>query len=453
MTKDLTTGKPFPLILGFIVPLIFGNLFQQAYSMVDTMIVGQFLGTDALAAVGLTGPVTFLVLGLCMGVANGFAIPVAQQFGSKDFSALRKYVGNIIWLVLFISAAITLVTVLLCKQILIWTNTPENILDASYAYLIIIFAGIPILVIYNTLAGILRSLGDSKTPVIFLVIASVLNIVLDLGFITIFNMGVAGAALATVISQGVSAIGCFIVILKNFPILRITKDDMKLRKLYVKRLLAMGLPMGLQFSITAIGSVILQTSVNTLGSVYVAALTAGARLSGLFTCVGEAFGSTMATYAGQNMGAGKIKRIKQGLTSVIIMNVVYSAFAFAICFLFGRSMLTLFIDTAEAQVLDLAYQFIVINSSFFLFVGFVNTFRLMIQGLGYGKIAIFAGLLEMLGRGIVGAFLVPNLGFMAACFGNGSAWIFADLFLIPAAILILRRLSQSIPDTDDVNIV
>ena len=266
MTKDMTVGSPMKLVLNFAIPLMFGNLFQQFYSMVDTIIVGRFLGTGPLAAVGSTGSVNFLIVGFCVGVCSGFAIPVAQSFGSKDFKELKRFVGNILWLAAGFSLVITVCTVLLCRPILQWMDTPADIIDDAYNYIVVIFLGIPTIVLYNALASLLRALGDSRTPVVFLIVASLLNIGLDLFLIVVVPLGVAGAAWATVISQGVSGLACLLFIWKKVPLLHVTRDDLRFRPLFARQLLGMGLPMALQTSITAIGSITLQTSVNGLGS-------------------------------------------------------------------------------------------------------------------------------------------------------------------------------------------
>ena len=293
MTKDMTVGSPMRLVVSFAIPLMFGNLFQQFYSMVDTVIVGRFLGTGPLAAVGSTGSVNFLILGFCLGVCAGFAIPVSQSFGSKDERELKRYVGNIVWLAAVFSVLFAVVTVALCRPILEWMDTPADIIDDAYNYIVVIFLGIPVTVLYNTLASLLRALGDSRTPVVFLVMASVLNIGLDLFLILVIPMGVAGAAWATVISQALSGVACLVFIWKRFPLLHLSRDDLRPRLDHMARLLGMGLPMGLQLSITAIGSILLQTSVNGLGSVVVASVTASNKLQMLFACVFKSFSSAL----------------------------------------------------------------------------------------------------------------------------------------------------------------
>lgn len=442
MTKDMTTGSPMKLVLGFSIPLIFGNLFQQFYSMVDTVIVGRFLGTQALAAVGSTGSLNFLILGFCLGVCAGFAIPVSQRFGSKDFKELKRFVGNIVWLAGALSIVMAVLTVIFCRPILEVMSTPDDIIDNAYSYIVVIFIGIPVLIFYNVLAGLLRALGDSKTPVIFLVAASLLNIALDLLLIVVVPMGVAGAAWATVISQGLSGLGCFVFIIKKFELLHISKDDLRPRGRYMQRLMAMGLPMGLQTSITAIGSIVLQTSVNGLGSSAVAAVTAASKIYMLFSCAFDSLGVSMSTYGGQNIGAGKPLRIGKGLRAGMIIGSVYSVISFFLILFLGRPMALLFLDSGETAILEQAYQYLVINALFFIPLTAVNVIRLLIQGMGYSKLAVFAGVFEMIARGLTGLLLVPMFGFTAACFAGPIAWVLADCFLIPAYKRAIKHVKQ-----------
>ncbi|MGI5960253.1 MAG: MATE family efflux transporter [Massiliimalia sp.] len=442
MTKDMTAGSPMKLIISFAVPLMFGNLFQQLYSMVDTIIVGRFLGKESLAAVGSTGSLNFLIIGFCLGLCSGFAIPVSQRFGAKDFEDMRRFIGNIIWLSIGFAAVVTLLTVIFCRPMLIAMNTPEDIIDEAYAYIVVIFAGIPATFFYNILASLLRALGDSKTPVVFLIMASIINIFLDFALVVWIPMGVAGAAVATVASQFVSGAACLIFIIKKFEILHISRDDAKIRTPYLAELCGDGLPMGLQFSITAIGSILLQTSVNALGSTIVAAVTAAGKLNMLCTCAFDALSVSMSTYGGQNIGARKVDRILPGLRSGMIIGSIYSIFSLIIIFFFGKPMTTLFVEQSEIEIIEHAYQFLLTSAFFYIPLAGVNIFRLMIQGMGYSKVALFAGVFEMVARGIFGLWLVPTFGFVAACFANPFAWIMADLFLVPTFIRILRHVQQ-----------
>ena len=442
-TKDMTSGSTMKLILGFAVPLLMGMLFQQVYSLVDTIIVGRFLGVSALAAVGATGSINFLIVGFCQGICNGFALPVAQRFGAKDYNGLRKYVGNSAVLTIIFGGAITLITVIACRPILELMQTPADIIDLSYHYIVVIFAGIPAIMLYNILSAYLRSLGDSITPVIFLVLSAGLNIGLDLLFIVTFHWGVFGAAFATVLSQAVSGILCLILIIKKFDLLHLKREDWKLDWGYSRYLLIMGLPMGLQYSITAIGSVILQASVNTLGSTAVASMTAGSRISMFVVCPFDALGSTMATFGGQNVGAGRLDRLGRGLRSAVILGAIYSALILVVLIFFGRDLILLFVSAKEAAVIAQAKQFLVTNAAFYLMLALVNIVRFLIQGMGFSGFAVFAGVFEMVARTLVGLVFVPIFGFTAACSANPLAWIFADCFLIPAFFHCRKKLQNA----------
>jgi len=437
--KDLTQGRPMKLILGFMLPLLFGMLFQQFYNMVDTIIVGRYLGIDALAGVGSTGSINFLVLGFVIGLCTGFAIPVAQMFGSKNFDELRKYVGNTLWVSIVFAAVLTVGTCLLCSSILKWMHTPDNVFSEAYDYIFVIFLGIPVTFLYNILSGFIRSLGDSRTPVIFLVISSILNIGLDIFMIVVLKMGVAGAGWATVISQLVSGIMCLVFIVKKFDILHLKKDDLKLSMYHVGRLCAVGLPMGLQYSITAIGTILIQAAVNDLGSIYMASVTAGGKVGQFMCCPFDAMGSTMATYGGQNIGAGEIKRVKRGLFDCSLLGIIYAVGAFVILFFFGGSLSMIFLDLSDPEIAanaeeirKLSHEYLIYNSAFYIPLAFVNIVRFMIQGMGSSQVALYAGVFELVARGLVALWLTPIFGYTAICLANPLAWILADLFLIPA---------------------
>ena len=445
MTKDLTTGNPAHLILSFAIPTFFGLLFQQLYSVVDSMIVGKLLGSAALAAVGSTGSINFLVIGFCVGMCSGFAIPVAQQMGAGNHSGLRRYVANAVWLSLIFSIIITVTTAVLCHTILTTMNTPADIYDQAYSYIFIIFLGIPACFLYNLLAGIIRSLGDSKTPVYFLALASVVNIVLDIVFIAYFHTGVAGAALATVLSQTISGIACIFYMKKKFPILHMEPQERVFHGPTAIALCNIGIPMGLQFSITAIGSIVLQTAVNGLGSVVVAGLTAGQKVSMFFCCPFDALGGTAATFCGQNVGAGKLDRLRSGINAAIFYGAVYSVIAFVLVWFFAPQLTMLFLNPGEenvAEILALSTRYQLYGAAFFIPLASLCVLRFAIQGMGFGTFAIIAGVMEMFARMIVGDIFVPRYGFVAACVANPAAWVAANVFLIPASILCISRLRK-----------
>lgn len=438
--KSMTSGNPMGLILGFAIPLLFGQLFQHVYSMVDTMIVGKTLGVSALAAVGATGSITFLVLGLCMGMCGGFAIPLALAFGANDEKRLHKYEGNAIVLTAIFAVILTLFTVVFCRTILLAMHTPEDIREFSFRYLVIIFAGIPFTMLYNLLSGFLRSLGDSRTPLYFLIFSSVLNVILDLAFILFLHWGVSGAAAATILSQGISGILCIVYILHAFPMLHIQKSDLHLEKDCVRYLLSMGLPMGLQFSVTAVGSIIIQTAVNGLGSAAVAAMTAAQKVDMFVQSPFAALGNTMTTYAGQNVGAAKYDRLKKGLFDACLLGCGYAVLVGFFYNTVGKYSFLLFINASETDVLAKAGQYMSIVGFFYISLALVNIVRFTIQGMGFSTFAIFAGFAEMIARGAIGLFLVPVFGFTAVCFSGPAAWICADCFLIPAFFWCLKRL-------------
>lgn len=440
--KDLTVGSPLKLIIGFTTPLLFGYVFQQLYNFVDTAIVGKYLGSEALAAVGSTGSLNFLILGFVMGSCSGFAIPVAQAFGAKDETEVRRNVMHCVYCAGSISIIIGVLTGLLCPWMLRITNTPPEIIANAQAYIQPILLAIPVTALYNMAGGIMRSLGDSKTPVYFLTMASLVNIVLDLVLILVFDMGVAGAAIATIISQLASGVGCLIVLMKRFPILRMSKDDMVFRPEYAKRLVGMGMPMGLQFSITAIGGLVVQTAVNGLGTVYVAAVTAGAKLNNFFSCIFDALASTMATFAGQNVGARKVERVHQGLKAAAVVGCVYCALCLAAVLLFAPNLLSIFVDGSDTLVIGYAQQYLVVNVSCYVALLLVNIVRLTIQGLGFTRVAMIAGALEMVARSGVAVLLVPIFGFSGACWANPMAWLFADAFLIPCYFHVMKKLQH-----------
>ena len=441
-TKDMTEGPPLKLILGFFIPMLFGLLFQQLYNMADTIIVGKFLGVKALAAVGSTGSINFMIIGFCLGVCSGFAIPVAQKFGEKNMKALRRFVANSGWLAAIFAVVMTFAVCIFCRDILVLMQTPEDIIEGAYSYIFVIFLGIPATYLYNLLSCTIRSLGDSTTPLIFLVFSSVVNVLLDLFTILVLDMGVAGAGWATITAQAVSGILCLIYMRRKFTILKMDEEEWKPDRHYMKILCNMGIPMGLQYSITAIGSVILQTSVNSLGSMAVASVTAGSKISMFFCCPFDALGSTMATYGGQNVGARKLDRIDKGLNAGRLIGCLYAVAAVAVLLFMGQWVALMFVDPGETEILKNTQLFLIANSLFFIPLLGVNVVRFMIQGLGYPRLAILAGVCEMAARSFVGFCLVPLFGYLAVCIANPVAWIAADLFLIPAYRYVMKSLGR-----------
>ena len=448
MTRDLTAGSPMRLIVSFAVPTLLGLLFQQLYNMVDAVIVGKLLGSQALGSVGATGSVNFFVIGFCLGVCSGFAIPVAQRMGAGDYSQLRRFVANAGYLSAGIALVLTVVTGVFCRNILIAMNTPEDLFHNAFAYIFVIFMGIPVVFLYNLLACVIRALGDSRTPVYFLALSSGLNIILDLIFILACQWGVAGVAVATVASQAVAGLACLVYMIRRFPILRVTREERRPSLSACKTLCAMGVPMGLQYSITAIGSIVMQVAVNGLGSVYVTAVATANKMQQLLACPFDAMGSAMATYCGQNVGAGRLDRLSQGVWSCSLLGLGYSVAAFAAMLFLAPQTAMLFLDPAEEgleTLIALTARYITVLTAFFFPLALVYILRFSIQGMGFGALAVLAGVMEMAARVVMGRFFVPTLGFSAACFASPAAWICADLFLIPACLGCIAHLRHHPP--------
>ena len=444
----MTTGKPMGLILRFCGPMVFGNILQQLYSMVDTVIVGRYLGTAALAGVGATGAISFLIVGFATGICTGLSIPVAQAFGAKDYRKMRKFMANAYYIAALIAVLLTILTMLATGTILRWMKTPDDIYSYAYDYIIVIFGGIFTSILYNLLAAMLRAVGDSKSPILFLAIASFLNIVLDLFFVLALDSGVAGAGYATVISQGVSGLLCLLYLYRKFPVMRLQAGEMKLEPAQCVRLISIGLPMALQFSITAVGSIILQTSVNTLGSLAVTSVTAAQKICAIVMGPLESLGITMATYCGQNLGAKQFERIRDGIRRSIAISMSYCVFSILfLCFL-GRYTAYLFLDPSETEVIQLAVQYMRVNALFYPVLGILFILRNSLQGMGYSLMPMMAGASELVARSCVCFLLVPVFGYAAAIMASPVAWIFADILLISVYFYDMRRLKkQLVPAT------
>ena len=430
MTNDMTKGNPLKIFIFFSIPLLIGNIFQQLYSMVDTIIVGRFVGVNALAAVGSTGSLFFLVNGMILGLTSGFAVLVAQKFGAKDEDGIRKAVASNIILTLLSTALITAIALIVKAPLLKMMNTPDNIIGDANTYITIIFAGIITQALYNMAAGILRALGDSKTPLYFLIVSSVINIILDLVFIVNFKMGVAGAAYATNIAQGISGILCLVYSYKKFKVLRLKKDDFKVDSSYYKKHLKVGIPMGLQFSITAVGIIIVQSAINVFGSAVIASYTASSKVLQLVMQPSVSFGVTIATYAGQNLGAKRLDRIKNGIKIMNKISVITSLIAGAVLVLFGKYFVMLFIENPSVEIITYAQRVLNYSAVFFIPLGFIFVYRNVLQGMGESFVPMMAGVAELVARSIV-AFTLPKfIGFTGICLADPVAWIAAALPLM-----------------------
>ncbi len=439
--KELTEGRAMPLLLGFTVPILLGAVLQQFYLLTDSAIVSNFIGVSSLAAVGASTSITFLILGFCNGCSGGMAIPVAQAFGARDYSSLRKYVFNSLRVTALMSVALAVVAVLMCPLIIRWIKVPAEISTEACVYLSIILGGIPCTFYYNLLSSIIRALGDSKTPFLFLLFSSLLNIALDLLFVTVFEWGVPGAAVATVLSQGVSAVFCFRFMKEHYDLLWDCPEDRAWDGQTVKNLLAVGAPMGFQFSITAIGSIMLQSANNALGTVYVAAFAAGIRIKMLFMVALESLGVAMTTFCGQNYGAGKNERVIEGVKASLVMIAVYSVLAFAVMWPLAKQLSMIFASAEDVEIIAATMKYIRVSVSAFFLLGTLCLFRYSIQGLGHTNFAMWSGVMEMIARIFVAFVMVGPLGFTAVCFGDAIAWVLANLFLVPAFIVVFKKVS------------
>lgn len=448
-SKEMTKGPCLPLIFKFTMPLLLGNLLQQTYSMIDAAIVGQYLGINALASVGASTSVVFLILGFCNGCCAGFGIPVAQKFGARDYTTMRRFVATALKMAGVMSVLLGLVTAALSGMILRQMSTPDIIFRDAYYYLAITFIGIPCTFYYNLLSSIIRALGDSKTPFWFLLLSTVLNVVLDLFCIIVLEWGVAGAAIATVVAQGVSALLCYVYMRRHFAILRYEGEERRFSRPLARTLLSIGVPMGLQFSITAIGSIMLQSANNALGTVCVAAYTSALRIFMFFMCPFESLGIAMATYTGQNYGAGRPGRIWQGVKASTMMMLIYSAFCMVVLYLCAEPLVCLFVDASETEILEKAAYFLHVNVSFYPALGLLCILRYTIQGAGYTNFSMFSGVSEMIARVLMSLLAVPVWGFAAVSIADCIAWMSADLFLIPAFIYVYGRIRRIQPQVTD----
>lgn len=440
--SDMTVGSPLRQITKFALPLILGYILQQMYLVIDAVIVGRWIGVEALAAVGASTSITFLVMGFCNGACAGFAIPVAQAFGAKDYRKMRIYVANAVRVSAVIATVIMVLSLMSCHRILQMVNTPADIFHDAYTFLMLQFAAIPLTFGFNLLSGQIRALGNSRQPFYFLITSALVNILLDVVLILFCGMGVAGAGIATWLSQAVSVALCIWYIRKHMQLLIPQGDERRYDNRRTSILLNNGVPMGLQFSITAIGSIMLQSANNALGTACVAAFTAAMRIKMFVMCPLDGLGMAMATYSGQNYGAGKPDRIWMGIKSAILMMVIYSVAIAIVMWGLADKFALLFISPDETEIMKDTVLFLHINTSCFILLGLLSILRYSIQGAGYTRLSMFSGVSEMIARVLVSLILVPELKFWGVCLGDPTAWLFANLFLVPAFIYVYRRLKE-----------
>ena len=441
MSNSMTQGNPLKVMLQFAFPLLIGNLLQQTYNIIDAAIVGQSLGAQALASVGASTSVQFLVLGFCMGSCTGFGIPVAKYFGAGDLKHMKNIIFNGAVLTAVIAVIITGLCTLLCPWILQVLSVQSDIYANAYSYLMIIFLGLPFTLLYNYLSSILRAVGDSRTPFLFLAFSAVLNIFLDLFFILVAGWGCAGAAFATIAAQAISGILCLIVIIRRMEVLWLSKENRVVRGDSITELLQMGLPTGLQFSITAIGSMVMQSANNGLGGDYVSAFTAGAKLKQFTMCPFDAIATSVSVFCSQNYGAGKIDRIHKGLRQGIAVGVGYGLFAGLILIFAGRPLSMIFVSKDASGVLDASAKYLRCMGYFYWSLGILNVTRMVTQGLGHSGRAFFSGVMEMIARTIVSLGFVEAFGYTAICFADQTAWIAACCYIAPTCLYCLKKIA------------
>ena len=443
--KDMTTGKPLPLIISFALPLMVGNIFQQLYTVVDTMVVGKALGVDALAALGATDWLYWMLLGMIQGVTQGFGILIAREFGAKQFESLRSVVGSATSLSVLSALLFLILGQAAAKPILALLNTPTEIMGSSLLYLRIMFLGIPIVMAYNLLATILRSLGDGQTPLYAMILAALSNIILDLLFVLVLNQGIAGAAIATLIAQGVSSIYCLLKI-RKIEFITLKKSHFALRPAMAGRLLSLGSPMAAQNAIIAVGGMIITAVVNGYGVAFIGGFTAANKLYGVLEVAATSYGYAMITYVSQNLGAAKIDRIKNGMRWAVTVALATSAMIAAVMLIFGQYIVSAFISgTPEemASATKVGFTYLSIMSICLPVLYILHVTRSAVQGMGNTVLPMVSGIAEFIMR-TGGVLVLPALmGENGIFIAEVSAWLGADLILVPSYFFILKRISRT----------
>ena len=438
-TNDMTVGNPVKLIISFMIPMCLGNIFQQFYNIADSIVAGQFIGVNALAAIGSTGSLMFFVTGWLNGLASGFAIIVAQMFGAKRYDRMRHYVAMSVYLMAVFSIVMTVGFEMANGTILHMMNSPAEVFGDVKGYMAVIYAGLGVTALYNALAAFLRALGDSKSPLYFLIISAVINVILDIVFIVVFGMGVEGCGYATVIAQGISAIFCLVYIVKRFPILHLKKEDFQVSMDSFKRLLALGIPMGLQFSITAIGTIMVQGAVNIYGPAHMAGFSAAGKIQNIVATVFVAFGATLATYVGQNRGAGKMERVRAGVRYTQYMVLAWSVFTMVVMFFLGKYLTYLFVSPSETDVINVAVTYFHTVFWAYPFLGSIFIYRNALQGMGYGLVPMLGGIFELVARAGIVMLVAGHTSFAGVCLSDPAAWLAALIPLIPYYIYVMKK--------------
>ena len=441
--KDLTEGEPAKLIFFFTMPLIAGNIFQQLYGFVDTLIVGRFLGVNALAAVGCTGALMFLMLGFVMGMTSGLSIYTGQRFGAKDMLGIRQSVVACTIISLIASLILTIIGVSFCREMLELMETPPEIIEGAYSFISIIYSGMLGFVMLQMQTNLIRSLGDSKMPTVIQASTLSINILLEPIAIIVLDGGIPGAALATIVSLTIGNIICWLYIKKRVPILHTQREDWKFDKKILWEHARIGLPMGFQSSIIAIGTVVLQSALNGLGPIAVAATSAAMRVDGIAVMPMMSFGVAIAAYTAQNYGARKFARIAEGVKKCIYMSCSFSIFIAIVMIAFGPDVMRMFVGDGQQQIIDYGQQFFIINGACYWILSLLFIFRFTLQGLGQSVVPTIAGVMELIMRVLAAIFLVKALGYVGACMASPLAWLGACIPLTVAFFMTRKELRRN----------
>lgn len=447
MEIDMTKGSPFKLIMRFLVPVVIGNVCQQLYNTVDSIVVGRFVGHEALAAVGAMGTVMFLLIGFANGMTSGYAVVTAQRFGAHDSEGVRASVCGSVILAVATTVTIMTFSMIFMKPILRLMNTPDDVFDFSYEYIMVIMGGLAFTVLYNLTSALLRAIGNSRTPLYFLLVAAAVNIVMDLTLVIVFDMGVVGTAVATVGSQGIAGILCLVYIIRKTPELSPHREDWKNAGRCMGLQFRIGLPMALQFSITAVGTIIVQSALNLLGSITMSAFTASQKVLQLMTQPFLALGVAMATFSGQNRGKGDYVRIRKGTFIGSIVTIVYAIAAAALLMATTDVTIPLFVDESAEQmeqILSAAHVYMGICPKFFVPLGLIFVFRNVLQGMGYSVTAMMGGIIELVSRSALSVYSIRFSSFAGVCYAEVAAWISACILLLISYFVVMRRYSRGL---------
>lgn len=442
MIQDLTRGNPASLIVKFALPLLIGNLFQQLYQVSDIIIVSRLISVDALAALGASAPIFFVILLVTLGFTGGLTVITAQRFGARDESGVRRSVTHSLRACIILSFIFTLLLLVFLHPILRWMNVPENIMDDAYKFMFVLGLALPVIVAYNLLSGFIRALGDSKTPLYFLIATTVVNVLLNLFLISVCKLGVVGSALGTLISITVSGICCAVYIGRRFPILRLSREDWKYNRAFMKEHLNIAVPMAIQFSVLSVGLLIMQKVCNSFGSDTIAAFTAALRIEQLATQPLVALGIAMATFSAQNFGAGMIKRIRRGVLYSSLMSVSFSVFIALLVRFVGENMITVFSDDVTEQIVYTGRQYLNISTLFYIFLGQIFIFRNTLQGMGQSAIPLIAGFTELLMRSFAAIWLAGHIGYLGVCWASPIAWFGAAMVVSVGYFVTIRKMNR-----------